>query len=135
MAKIHGKNCDVMINTVAVEDDGNEVTLDISVDLPESTSFSDVAKEVLEGVYGWTLAYRGFFEPTAAKNDATIFAMLGAGVKTISVTPGGGAAAANNPKYSGSAFLSAYSVRTPVAGAVEINATFTGHGALSRLVA
>jgi hypothetical protein len=135
MAKIHGKDADVSINAVAVEDDGNEVTLDIAVDTPEITSFSDAAKEFLEGVYGWTMTYRGFFEPTSGKNDATIFAMLGAGAKTVSVTPGGGAASADNPEYTGSAFLTSYSVRTPRDGPVEVTAVFTGHGALTRAVA
>lgn len=135
MAVKHGKNLDHTINTVSVEDFTKGVEISIDNDVVEASAAGDAAKEHIEGIYGWVMDGDYNWNPASGKNDATIFALLGAGAKAIDVTPGGGAAAAENPKYEGNAILKSYKISIPHDGLITSKASYQGTGALSRTVA
>ncbi len=130
MAKIHGKNADLWVNGLSMEDDGNSFTLTISPDTADDTSFASLAKENLEGLYGFTLAYRGYWNSAANANDQTFFQLIGQGAKEFKLFPSG--SAASSIYYWGSAILTNFSGESPIGGAVTCSADLLGTGSLSR---
>lgn len=135
MARIHGENTDFTINSVAIEDELNNVALEIRQQVSEVTAFADTAEEFVEGKYGWTEEVSGSFDGAASQGDATIYALLGAGEVASTFDPTGVTADANNPNYDGNVLLERYGIRAPVNGPVEYSATFRGNGVLTRAVA
>lgn len=130
MAKIHGKNAQFQINSVDLEEDGNSITLDVSVDVSEVTSFEDTYKEFVEGVAEFSLSVDLFWNSAASKNDVTLQALIGGGSVTFEFGPEGGTG--GNIKYSGSVIMTSYSPAASVSGPVTASATFQGTGALTR---
>lgn len=130
MAKITGADAEIKINTVSLEEDSNTWTLDIAVDTYEDTGFGDAWKDFEEGKPGWTLSVDFFWNGASAKNDATLFALIGGGATAIELYPEGNAS--GKIKYSGNAILTGMSPAVPVGGMVTMSATFQGKGTLSR---
>ncbi len=129
-SKIHGKDADLWVNALSMEDDGNTITLIITPDTVESSAFASLAKENLEGLYGFTLAYRGFWNSAANANDQTFYQLIGAGAKEFKFFPGGSASA--KIFYLGSAIMTSFNSESPIAGMVTCDADFLGTGNLSR---
>jgi cytolysin (calcineurin-like family phosphatase) len=132
MARIAGKDLDLSYNSVAIEDELNQVDLNIDVDVIEVTAFADGAKTYVEGKYGWNVSVQGAWDPAASQGDATIFGQIGSGAAPIIDTPGGGTESSSNPDYTGSAFVRRYQVSAGVATAVTYSAEFQGSAALTR---
>ena len=130
MAKIHGKDADLWVNGLSMEDDGNTVTLTITPDTAENTSFASLAKENLEGLYGFTLGYRGYWNSAANANDQTFYQLLGQGGKEFKLFPQG--SAASRIYYWGTVIMTSFASESPVAGIVTCDANFLGNGSLSR---
>ena len=130
MAKIHAKDADVWINGVSTEDDGNRIALTITPDTAEITAFASLAKEYLEGNYGWAFNYAGYWNPSATMNDVTLQGIIGGGAKEIKFFPSGSATGA--VRYWGTAFLTSYGMESTQNGPVICTAEFLGSGALSR---
>ena len=130
--RFHGKDFDFSINSIAIEDELNTVTLNIDPDVQEVTAAADAAKVFVEGKYGWGNSVGGSADLAASQGDATIFALLGAGSKTAVYTPGGGSEGSDNPDYTGSVFLGSYRLTTAVGEPASYTAEFIGSGALVR---
>lgn len=130
MGKIHGKNADIWFGATALETDANTITLTISPDVAEVTSFGDMAKTNVEGLYGWTLDLDAFWNSAAGANDAILYQMIGGGGGEMKLFPQG--SAASRIFYWGTVILNSYSPETSVDGPVTCTASFTGNGALSR---
>ncbi len=130
MGKIHGKDAEVYVNGLTMEDDGNRIGLTISPDIAETTSFGDLAKTNLEGLYGWAFDYDGVWNNTANANDNVFFEQIGQGGKEIKFFPAG--SAASKIYYWGTAILNSYSAEATIGGAVTCRASLTGSGSLSR---
>lgn len=128
MAKIHGKNADISYGGSALESDGNSVTLDISVDTAEVTSFGEAWKGYLEGVADWTISADFFFEPTDAHAADVIFDQIGSGKAALVFYPGG--SAVNKVNYAGSAIVTRKGVTTAVGGAATLSVSWQGTGTL-----
>ncbi|MFW9991896.1 MAG: hypothetical protein ACFFD4_07530 [Candidatus Odinarchaeota archaeon] len=130
MAKVHGKDADLWVNGQSMEDDGNRITLTISPETVDLTSFGDNAKANKEGLYGWTLDYDGFWNAAANANDQIFFQMIGGGGKEIKFFPNG--SAANRIYYWGTAILTSYRPEAGIGGGVTCAASLAGDGSLSR---
>lgn len=113
-----------------LNEDGNSVTLDISVDTAEVTSFEDTYKEFVEGVAEWSISADFFWNGASAKNDATLFALIGGGSKAIEFGPEGDAS--TKVKYTGNVIMTGLSINPPVGGPVVLSFTGQGTGALTR---
>ena len=129
-SKVHGKDVDLWVNAQSMEDDGNRVALTIPIDTVEVTSFGDLAKTYVEGLYGWTLDYEGFWNSAANRNDQVFYQLIGQGAKEIKFFPDG--SASQKIYYWGSAILTSFNPEATVGGAVTCSAALQGSGSLSR---
>lgn len=132
MAEVHGKTLDHTVNTVALEENTSRVTISVDQDVSEVTAATDSAKEHLPGIYGWQMEGEYRWNPSAGKNDATIYAALTSGAIAVDCTPGGGAVGHDNPKYNGNAMVKRYQISIPHDGVITSRATFVGDDVLTR---
>lgn len=136
MAKQPSKNINVTLNSVSIEDDMNDTSLNITQETPEVTSFSDAGPRRLTGNYDYNFDLSGNPDFASAQSDATIFGLVGSAGVSIGWDPTGTTAGANDPNYdSTSVVLGSYTISASVGGAVEFSAQVLGNAALSRAVA
>lgn len=106
------------------------VTLDITTDEQETTSFGETYRTRIAGLRDASLTLDFHQDFGAASVDATLFPLLGSAV-SFSIKPTSGTVSATNPAYSGTALVTQYqpfansvgdlatlSVTWPVSGAV-----------------
>ena len=132
MARASAHQADLSYNSVAIEDELNDSRMVIDIDLPQVTAFGDGSHSFVEGKYRWEMAGDGSADVAASQGDATIFGQIGSGAATIIWTPGGGAEGANNPDYTGSAFVRRYELHGAVDSAMEYSVEWQGTAALTR---
>jgi len=127
----------ISLATVALEDDINSASLNITQETPVVTGFSDAGPRRVVGNYDYDLDVAGAADFVAAQSDATIFAFIGAAAaKAMAFDPTGAAAGANDPNYDAAdILLQTYSISGSVGGPVTFAAKFAGNSALSRAVA
>ena len=134
MSVLHGKAADHNFG-VALDAALRSIDVAVDVDLPDTSCMGDSAKECLPGMYGWGMDAEYLWDPAASENDVTIQAQIGGAGTTVDVTPGGGAASATNPKYSGTGHVKSYRISVPHDGVITSRCSYQGDGALSRVVA
>jgi hypothetical protein len=134
MARQSGKSADFSFNSVAIEDELTNITQTTDVNIVEVTAFGDSAGTFTEGLPTSNYSIRGFLAPSASQGDATIFTRIGSGSATASFETTGAVAGTNAPVYSGSAFVSSYSITSDVGSASTYTADLQVSGALSRAV-
>jgi len=134
MARQSGKSADFSFNSVAIEDELTNITQTTDVNIVEVTAFGDSAGTFTEGLPTSNYSISGFFDPSASQGDATIFTRIGSGSATASFETTGSTAGSNTPVYSGSAFVSSYSITSDVGGATTYTADLQVSGALTRAV-
>ena len=134
MARQAGKAADFSFNSVAIEDELSSISQTTDVNLVEVTAFGDAATTFVEGLPTSNYSVTGSFDPAASQGDATIFTRIGSGAATASFETTGATAGTNAPVYSGSAFVSSYSITSDVGGSTSYTADFQVSGALSRAV-
>jgi len=134
MARQAGKSADFSFNSVAIEDELSSITQTTDVNIVPVTAFGDAAETFVEGLPSSNFSISGFFDPAASQGDATLFTRIGSGAATASFETTGATAGTNAPVYSGSAFVSSYSITTEVGGATSYSAELQVSGALSRAV-
>lgn len=133
MARVHGKNWHSTVNSVAMSTTGQSHTLNINVDTSDVTAAVDTSKEFVVGDYGWDVSIDGAADFGTSLQDATLFALVGAGVETAWLwNPSTSTTATTNPKYSGNAILTSYSLTSGVSDAVTFSSSFLGNGDLAR---
>lgn len=133
MARIHAQAANFTFNSVAIEDELNQIDMAVDVDMPEITSFADAGKAFVEGKYGHMFEVKGAADFAASQGDATIFGAIGTGAKTAIYDPvGGGTASSTNPLYTASCYVKSYKLHSGVAAEVKYEATFQGSGLLDR---
>lgn len=132
---IHAKKFAEAFNSVTIC--SANFSLDIAADAAETTTSCDTAKTFAQGKYGWTASDGGTTDFADNGQDETIFtAVTGGGASTLSFKANGDAStSATNPSYSGSAFVTSYSIAADIGSAVQASTSFQGTGALARAVA
>ena len=122
MARITGKDADVVFNSVNLDDESGQYSLDFDVDEIEITAFADAWKNFLAGKPSLSLNISGTVDLAASQGDATIFAALGGAALTYDVEPDGVTG------YNGYAIVTKYSINVPVSGPVTYSATLRHNG-------
>ena len=120
MAQIVLTDASITINSVALGNRANTVTLTYEKEAVEITAFGDSGRAFTSGLQNNTCEIE-FMQDFAASNvEATVFPLVGS-TTTIVIKPTSGAVSATNPSYTlTGAYLSNH---TPVAGTVGELAT------------
>jgi len=127
MAQLVLTDAVITVNSVALSDRANSITLNYEVDSVESTTFGSTGHTFVGGLQNISIDI-DFMQDFATSNvEATVFPLVGTQT-VVTIQPTSAATAATNPLYTvSSTFLSAH---TPVAAAVgEMTMTslsFTG---------
>jgi hypothetical protein len=124
----------ITVNSIALSDHANSVTLNYEIDSVETTAFGSTGHKFTGGLQNNSLDIEFMQDFAAANVEATIYPLVGT-TTTVKVKPTSSATGATNPEYTlTGCFLAAH---TPVASAVgELAMTslsFTG-GVLTKAV-
>ena len=130
MAKVHGKNLEIDVNSIDLTGDSNEVTLDINVGSDEVSTFEDGFDTFVQGTPNWTVQMNGVWDGADDDLDEQMFTLVTAGGVTMNLYPE--ANTNGKVKYTGTVQLLNYNVPVSRAGAVRWSANFQGSGTLSR---
>ena len=137
MAKGASKAIDFMVNSVALEDDINDVTLTVDQETPEVTAFSDAGPRRVVGNYDYNWGFGGALDFASGQSDATLFGCVGTTGTGVAVAfdPTGTSASANHPNYDAtSVVLGSYSISGRIGEGVTFTAEVRGNSALTRAV-
>jgi hypothetical protein len=115
MAVLTLTNASITINSVALSDHANSITLNYEIDSIEVTAFGDTGHKFSGGLQNNSLEVALMQDFAASNVEATVYPLVGT-TTTVVVKPTSSATSATNPTYTlSNTFLSAH---TPVAGAV-----------------
>ncbi len=115
MAVLVLKDASITINSVALSDHANSVTLNYEVDSVEVTAFGNSGHTFTGGLQNNSIDIELMQDFAAANVEATVYPLVGT-TTTIVIKPTSSAVSTSNPSYTiTGAFLAAH---TPVAGAV-----------------
>lgn len=135
MAKQAGKNLNLAVNSIAIEDDLDAAALNIDQETPVVTSFADAGPRRVTGNYDYNLTGEGPMDFAAAQSDATLFALIGSTGVATAFDPTGASAGASDPNYdSTSMVLTSYQIRAAVGAPVRGSFALAGNAALTRAV-
>jgi hypothetical protein len=132
MAKIVLTDASITINSVALSDHANSVTVNYEVDSIEVTSFGDTGHKFAGGLQNVSCEIVLMQDFATSSVEATVYGLVGT-TTTVVIKPTSAAVGVSNPSYTlTGTFLAAH---TPVAGGVgELSTTtlsFTG-GSLAK---
>jgi hypothetical protein len=115
MAKLVLTDASLTINSVALSDHANSVTLNYEIDSVETTAFGSTGHTFVGGLQNLSVEVALMQDFAATNVEATIYPLVGTST-TLVIKAASGATSATNPTYTiSNAFLAAH---TPVAGAV-----------------
>jgi len=127
MAKLALTDASISINTVALGDHSNSVTVNYEIDSIETTAFGSVGHTFAGGLQNNSVEITLMQDFAASNVEATIYPLVGT-TTTLAIKALSSATSATNPLYTiTGAYLASH---TPVAGAVGelavTSLTFTG---------
>jgi hypothetical protein len=115
MAVLVLKDASITINSVALSDHANSVTLNYEVDSVEVTAFGSGGHVFTGGLQNNSIDIELMQDFAAANVEATVYPLVGT-TTTVVIKPTSSAVSSTNPSYTiTGAYLAAH---TPVAGAV-----------------
>lgn len=115
MAKIVLTDASIEINSVALSDHANSVTINYEVDSIEVTSFGDTGHNFTGGLQNLSVEVALMQDFAASSVEATVYPLVGT-TTTLVIKPTSGSVSATNPSYTiAGAFLASH---TPVAASV-----------------
>ena len=125
MAKVHGKGCVVRLKDSSgtvqtLSGDMSEVTLNLTADNPETTSFGNTWRTRIAGLQDWTADITGFYNVAGSQNDHVVSGLMGGSTATCIIFQTGASYASTL------AFVGDYAITGPVDGVVGISLTLTG---------
>ena len=135
MAKLVLTGAYVSIATTDLSDHVRSLTVEVSADLQDGTCMTEEWKTRLAGLKDWKATLELAQNYAGSSVDDVLFAALGVSTALI-FRPTQAVAGADNPEFTGNAFLESYN---PLDGKVGDLATarpsFVGNGELERAVA
>ncbi|MCJ7797116.1 MAG: hypothetical protein MUQ56_10185 [Thermoleophilia bacterium] len=137
MAKLAAKVCNIMVDTVVLEDDIDSFSLTVTPEVPVVTALSDAGPRRVVGNYDYSLDISGANDFAAGMSDAVLYNLCSdAAGGPVGVDPTGAVAAgASDPHYDSTAMMcSSYKISGAVGGRVDFAATLVGASALARTV-
>jgi hypothetical protein len=132
MAKQAAKNMNLTVNSVALEDDLDNISMQVTQENPVVTSFADGGPRRVAGNYDHKLSISGNADFASGQSDATLFAMLGSAGVATGFDPTGTTAGTNDPNYDSTHVLASFTISGQVGGAVKLAAELEGTAALTR---
>jgi hypothetical protein len=121
LAKFYAQDYKVTIGTVVISDDIASVTLDITADEIETTSFGSSYRSRIGGLKDASVSLDFHQDFGAGAVDSLLFPLMGSTV-AVKIAPTSGTVTATNPEYRFSALVTQYQ---PFAGAVGDLATLS----------
>ena len=121
MAKFYAQDYKVTIGTAVFSDDIASVTLDITSDEIETTSFGATSRTRIGGLRDASVSFDFHQDFGAGAVDALLFPLMG-GTVAVKIAPTSGTVTATNPEYRFTALVTQYQ---PFAGAVGDLATLS----------
>src|SRR6478735_1072829 len=110
MGKVILKDCYVVVNGTNFSDHVNQVTVNLSKDDVETTSFSGGGRERMQGLKDDSFEFNFQQDFAAASVDAVLYPLYDLGTEfTVEVRATSSAVSATNPKYTGTCILMEYS--------------------------
>jgi hypothetical protein len=140
MARIHGKNADLTLDSVAIEDELSEIRMDFDVEEADITAFADAWQNFISGKPDVRTELSGNLDPAASQGEATILAAIGGGPVTLLFQPTGSGPSSNNPQFTCTAsglagvLVTRYEVDLPVGDKASYTATLQHSGVTTRAV-
>ena len=92
-------NPTVLIGAVDCSDQCSAATLTVGYDSLESTAFGDTGHRFTKGLQSVEVTLTMFASYGAAEMEATLYAELGTGTTTVTISPAGTVESASNPEY------------------------------------
>lgn len=136
MSKIPAKVANIMVNSVVIEDDVDNFSLNVTQETPVVNGISDAGPRRVVGNYDFNLDLSGACDFAAAQTDATLFGMVGSAGVAVGVDPTGATpATASDPHYDSTMVLASYGISGAVGGRIDFKASLQGNSALTRTVA
>lgn len=132
MALKHGKAFSVTVNSVDMSNYASDGSMAISIDTAETTTAGDSAKTFLEGDYTATHSINGPADFATSTQDATMFALIGAGATNVVWKPQATTVSTTNPSYTQSAIMTSYQLNFGVGDAVKYSAAWQGTSTVAR---
>ena len=115
MAVLVLTDASITVNSIALSDHANSVTLNYEIDSVETTAFGSTGHKFTGGLQNNSLDIEFMQDFAAANVEATIYPLVGT-TTTVVIKPTSAAVSATNPSYTlTGTFLAAH---TPVAAAV-----------------
>lgn len=107
MAKFVATDYNITINSAPFSSSLAALTLDISVEEQDTTSFGDTARKRIGGLQDASVTLDFHQDFAASAVDATLFPLLGTQA-TVVVKPTSGSVTATNPSYTFTALVTQY---------------------------
>lgn len=129
MAKLHARNVSIYVDTAAgastsITGDLNSITLDMSAEAPEVTSFGDnTVQRLSNGITDWTLSVDGYFNQGATA-AACILEALVAGSTYVQLGVAG--STTGSPKKCASAVVTSLNLSWGVNDAISFSMEMAG---------
>jgi hypothetical protein len=121
LAKFYAQDYKITIGTTVISDDIASVTLDITTDEVETTSFGNTYRTRIGGLRDASVSFDFHQDFGAGAVDALLFPLMGSTV-AVKIAPTSGTVTATNPEYRFTALVTQYQ---PFAGAVGDLATLS----------
>ena len=134
MTKYHGKDGYFSYAGTVLSSYLTEINLSINGETADVTTMGDSWMERLGGMKDWSVDISGIWEAGSGTPDTILFPLLATSNSAI-FKANSAAVAAENPTYTGAAFLTSFEPGASIGDAVGFSASFEGNGALTRAVA
>lgn len=134
MAKQPAKNVKIMVSAVALEDDCQSFSLDITQETPVVTSLGDAGPRRVVGNYDFGANIGGASDLAIAQSDATLFGLIGSAGVAVQISPTGAVAGPNDPKYASNMVLSNYRIDANLGEKVAFSANLQANSILARVI-
>ena len=92
-------NPTLLIGAVDVSDQCTSATLTVGYDSLESTAFGDTGHRFTKGLQSVEVTLTLFASYGASEMESTLYAELGTGTTTVTISPSGTVESASNPEY------------------------------------
>lgn len=134
MAKFVLKNAKVVVNSIDLSAFVQSVTLNVNPEIQDASTMGTNSRIRLAGLLDWSVDVTFTQNFDSGSVDATLFAIIVAGVPVpITVKPVNAATSSTNPEYQGTVMLSSYQpVGNAIGETATINASFQSSGDLTR---
>lgn len=132
MAKRGSSSINFSYNSVAIEDELNSITQNITQEVAQVRGFSTTAPERVVDGYDYNYSLGGTWDGAASQGDATLFGGLGAAAAATAFDPTGATAGTDDPNYDATAVLASYSITGSTGAPITYSATLEGSGTLTR---